>query len=293
MGILEEMRDLLISIDSKMPSNGPIPPDKKWPNEPKGFVTLTDWDMTASPNGLYSDEPIPGAPDGWKINYNTPPGTIFGPNMGPEFNGTPAGWLVSSDEQNAPCSPTKCYDFVYPKGMRLGTAPATVYTAETWYHEELYIAYWSRISDPFDYSTNGQKMVFVFNGNSNGQIFTHINPADKTVCVMPEYPDPPPIGPAYHTRTPNCKPEDLRLFTPGVWHLLEWHMKMPKTNDPANCILKWWMDGVLQGDYNDVWNSESFSELKISPTFGGNGNVYKTEEDHWIVDHFYVSVPKQ
>ena len=44
-------------------------------------------------------------------------------------------------------------------------------------------------------------------------------------------------------------------------------------------IIRWWMDGVLVGDYTNVKfpNDNGFVEYQISPTWGGNTGDVKTE----------------
>jgi hypothetical protein len=179
--------------------------------------------------------------------------------------------------------------------MRLGTAPSTVYkawsAAQNWGYREIYCAWWGKLSDPYDFDNVGQKMTFLFNGGGGvgGQAFMSIG-TDMRTYVMPEYPDPPPIGPAYHIRTVNQP--DVVLYTPGVWHLSEWYLKLPVTNDPANSLLRWWLDGKLQGEYNDVWNAYPMDMFQFSPTFGGNGEFFKQWDDHWYANGCYISIPK-
>ena len=44
-------------------------------------------------------------------------------------------------------------------------------------------------------------------------------------------------------------------------------------------IIRWWMDGVLVGNYTNVKfpNDNGFVEYQISPTWGGNTGDIKTE----------------
>lgn len=283
MGILEQMRDLLINIDKnvqKIADEFPDPPpNKEWPNEPKNFVQIADWNFSESPNGLYGDDPI--GDTGWKIVNNVPPGTIWPPGNEP-FTGTPRGYCLGIEVNDAPYSPKKVYDFVYPEGMRLGTAPSTVYKMFAGVRE-IYCAWWSRLSDPYDFSTNGQKMTYIWNENKRSYIT--IAPDQRTM-VHPEYPG----GDGYN-HWPNCPESDIRLFTPGKWHLTECHLKLPEASAEGS-ILRWWLDGVLQGDYSDIWSPKPIDMFQVCPVFGGNGDVYKTQEDHWLADHVYISVPK-
>jgi hypothetical protein len=55
-------------------------------------------------------------------------------------------------------------------------------------------------------------------------------------------------------------------------------------------IVRWWVDGVLQGDGRNVsWlNGTGFAALHIDPIWGGTGDA-KLKNDFFMYDHVYVS----
>src|SRR5256885_9755192 len=61
-----------------------------------------DWSSDVCSSDLI-DVPIPGAPAGWNIVQELPPG--------------PQGSAVLAVDANAPSSPVSVYDFIYPQGM--------------------------------------------------------------------------------------------------------------------------------------------------------------------------------
>jgi hypothetical protein len=198
---------------------------------------------------------------GWKVVYEKPSGWTY-------------GFAERVADTAAPASPSNLYDFVYPQGMVEGNAPATVYFTNL-NATELYAGFWWKPSSPFDYGPNGNKIAFMFNGGggAGGQQFLHLQ-NDGRLHVLPEYPGD------NRWRTPNVNPTVVTL---GQWHRVEWY------SNRVTGTLKWWLDGVLQGSYTDVFNSYSFDMFQFSPTWGGNSGARKRQTDHYWFDHVHLS----
>ena len=84
----------------------------------------------------------------------------------------------------------------------------------------------------------------------------------------------------FRWRRPNVNATPVTL---GQWHRIEWYASKHGT-------LKWWLDGVLQGDHSDVRNSFNFDMFQFSPTWGGNSGARKRETDRYWFDHVHLSV---
>jgi hypothetical protein len=229
-----------------------------WPNEPAGLTLRTDWglDQVVPTSG---DVGIPGSP-GWRVVANA-------------AVGSPQGWATLASDASAPFSPASVYDFVYPAGMVEGDAPATVYYAGLG-ATELYAGFWWKPSAPFDYGPDGNKVAFMFNGGggAGGQQFMILK-SDQRLSVLPEIPGD------FRWRTPNVNSTAVTL---GQWHRVEWYATKAG-------VLKWWLDGVLQGSYTDAPNSVNFDMFQFSPTWGGNIGAIKHETDHYWFDHVPLS----
>ena len=183
------------------------------------------------------------------------------------------GSAVLAADASAPLSPTSVYDFIYPQGMVEGNAPATIYYNMN--AAEVYAGFWWKPSSPFDLGPNGNKIAFLFNGGGGGggQQFLILSP-DGRLHVLPEYPGD------YRWRDPNVNATTVTL---GVWHRIEWYSQL------SSGTMKWWLDGVLQGSYTDVKNSNNFDIFEFSPTWGGNVGAQKHETDHYWYDHVHIS----
>jgi hypothetical protein len=241
------------------PGGGFLPPSGPWPNEPAGFSVVTDWGMD-EPLPAPDDVPIVGSPD-WNIIADSAQAALG------------QAIVQLSTDPGAPFSPPNVYDFIYPKGMVEGNAPATVYRLLT--ADAVYAGMWWKPSSPFDMGPNGNKIAFLFNGGgaSGGQQFIILTPGG-VLSVLPEYPGD------YRWRTPNVTATPVRL---GAWHKLEWFA------DRQSGALRWWLDGILQGSYNDAPNPVPFNMFQLSPTWGGNSGAVKRETDHYWFDHVHVS----
>ena len=167
------------------------------------------------------------------------------------------------------------YDFVYPQGMVEGNAPATVYFAGL-NNSEVYVGFYWKASSPFDTGPDGNKIAFIFNGggSAGGQQFLILKP-DGMLHVLPEYPG------VYKWRDPNVNATTVTL---GVWHKVEWYTNV------STGVMKFWLDGVLQGSYTDVVNPVKFDMFQFSPTWGGNIGAIKKETDHYWFDQVHLAV---
>lgn len=230
-------------------------------HEPVGMTKVSEWDFSGVPGyGPDVDYPIPGS-NGWRIIYNVAPETRVG------------GWVVQESDATAPKSPNSVYNFVYPQGMVQGTAPSTLYKYVD--GREMYVAFWWKPSEPFFESGAGNKIAFMFNGGgSTGQSYIILRHGVVDVSTYNG------LG---NTRNhpPNVNATPIVL---GQWHRIEWY------HNVDTGLLQWWVDGVMQGEYTDVFNAKSFDMFQFSPTFGGCCTEQKPWTDHYWFDHVYLSV---
>ena len=250
----ESLVALLVSCTTACSSPAtPSGTQARWPNEPSDLRLVADWGFDQAPP-TSGDVLIPQA-SGWSVVHGVPPGP---------------GSLSLVSDPTAPTSPPGVYDMTYPEGMVEGTAPATVYYPRTESGmlgrlpflssrdgldtREIYVGFWWKASAPFDTGPNGNKIAFIFNGGGDrgGQQFLILMP-DGRLHVLPEYPGD------FRWRRPNVNATAVTL---GAWHRIEWYSNL------ATGSLMWWLDGVLQGRHADVWNSNPFDMVKLSPDLG-------------------------
>src|SRR4029077_2121205 len=75
----------------------------------------------------------------------------------------------------------------------------------------------------------------------------------------------------------------------GQWHRIELLVGQSTSPSSRDGIVRWWMDGVLIGDYTAVnFPTGNWIQAEISPTWGGGSNS-KTEQDYYWFDHLRMS----
>src|SRR2546422_834882 len=74
----------------------------------------------------------------------------------------------------------------------------------------------------------------------------------------------------------------MRCHSPRAMTVLVMHVRY-STRDQADGILKWWVDGVLNGVYADLKMTQDggFDHVSFSPTFGGNERDRKRQTDYY------------
>jgi hypothetical protein len=82
-------------------------------------------------------------------------------------------------------------------------------------------------------------------------------------------------------------------LTAGTWHQFETYMKL-NTIGQSNGIWKWWLDGVLIGDYENMQfinstKSSGFWGRSMNLVWGGQGGTPKTRTDYIWFNRMYMS----
>ena len=225
-----------------------------WPNEPAGFVTLTDQYWTA----------LTGV--GWNRRESAEDRIVRDPT--------------------APSVPATALEYLFPKGFPGGAAPATHYY-ELGNRREIFVGMQVKVSSPWQGHSSGvNKIQFVYVQNSDVAMVMHGPPRGPyELRVLPQWRE---HGGAW--LTPNAgAPTPVSL---GTWHRLEWHLKYESRYGAADGIVRWWLDGALVGNYTNVRypDDPGFVEYQISPTWGGLDDV-KNETDYYRFNRSYISAP--
>jgi hypothetical protein len=222
-----------------------------WPNEPAGFVTITDnpWNVTVG--------------SGW--------------------NRRSGGTDSISVDATAPLSPLNVLQYIYPVGLVDGVAPATQYYPVS--TKEVFVGMWWKPSNPWqgDASNVNKIQFFQVQNSSIYMAMYGSNGGTYQLRVDAQWPEQ---GTAW--LVPNVGSGNVVL---GQWHRLEWYLKYESSYGAGDGIVRWWMDGVLVGNYTNVRfpNDNGFVEYQISPTWGGNTGDVKREQDYYWFDHSHLS----
>lgn len=226
---------------------------RAWPNEPSGFVPVADepWNVAS--------------PGNWLLHWGTATVAI---------------------DSTAPLSPPNVLQIVYPPGFTGGVAPGTL-EREIPPSGGIYTGMWWKVNEGWQgHPSNVNKIQFLFADQDAGDIYlafygTPGGPYE--LRVVPQFPG---------AQTPDRKPNRASAHvTLGAWHRIEWLVLYPGPLSIRSGVVRWWLDGVLIGEYTDVrFPDRPLVTYKISPTWGGVGGT-KRNADRYLFDHVYLSAP--
>jgi hypothetical protein len=186
------------------------------------------------------------------------------------------GYVTRVSDSTAPASPPQVVQFAYPTGMRDGGAPGTIYW-DSLNSVAVYIGWWWKPSKPWQTDRSGtNKIAFLFIGGKTMFISMHNYGGHYALQVEDEYGNPVNYD-------PNVA---LTPVTLGEWHRIEWYV-----DADSGGMMRWWLDGLLQGTYASMHFPGNFTMFQFSPTWGGNEGDVKNETDYYWYDHVHLSVP--
>lgn len=226
-----------------------------WANAPSSYPTATE-------NPFNALDAL-----NWRTSWNT------------------SGLLTAGTDQSAVVSPSGVLQFSYPIGFVGSKAPAMEYfdfpTSVTHFYSGIS---WKANANWQGNSSNVNKLEFVYLNGGAGDVF---------LCAYGQPGGPYEITAALEIPTTDSR--DLLVpnvahvpFMMGGWHQIEWQVVQNTTTNPANGILRWWVDGTLVGEYTDInFPAQPMEEFQISPTWGGGPDV-KTQNDFFWFDHAIV-----
>jgi hypothetical protein len=239
-----------------------------WANEPAGFVSIgIDYDFSDT---IAHVTPSPFGTSNWYGNAGS-------------------GLIDRVSDLTAPQSPSYVMQWFYPTGFAAGSSPGTVFNnVFSGPVSDYFVGYWFKYSDPFDYHPINTKQWYPY--NSVADYFVVALPTGKMEIRVqsPDYSNGlPSTGGNYNLRGNVSDP----TITLGVWHRFEHYFKRSSNGTTPDGIIRWWIDGVLCGNYTNVlWPTVTWEEWRFSPTWGGDGGTVAFDS-YWWVDHVRLSVP--
>lgn len=237
-----------------------VPPDSLWPHQPAAYM-------------LVSDEPFNTlGGDGWIVAQRR---TING-----------SGVELANDS-TAPASPESVLRFTYGVGFPAGYEPGLAFYDLTTPAKGAFFGFWWKPSNPWQNNTDSGINKIAF-------LLTSQNAIHGGIVIMMFS-----TGGPYTIQAVTEFPNDTRRLSPnvvatpvvlGAWHKIEWYVQFSSDSATANGVTAWWLDGVLQGQYQDLRmpNDPGFREYQLAPTWGGVVGT-KTEMDFFCYDHALIS----
>jgi len=257
------------------------PATSPWPNEPSGFVPFSDqpWDRIVRPEAsgrlgrlavraralLFS---VPARDNDWRYLRRSS-------SKDDEIVIDPA----------APSSPPDILRIVFTPDMQRDHEPS-VHWIGLPRPTEIYTGWWMKLSANWTCSPAGcGKITFLFPDHANGVGVTYSNLAGVNgshyVNVATTWPST-----GYKFWDPNVTKTPV---DDDQWYRVEWYVKWESSPGSGDGIIRWWVNGVLNGDYRNVPFPaiRGFVEFQHAPT----RQDPPPAEQYMYVDHTYISTP--
>lgn len=184
-------------------------------------------------------------------------------------------------DSTAPVSSTfQVVQWEYETSLNAGNSPGAIYSEEVGHTVDAYfVGFHFKFSDPYSNHANGTSMWWPFQDSAS---YVIVFSEDSTIGVQVTVPD------STYNLEGNIANPTLAL---GVWHQFEHYFQPASSPTADDGIIRWWIDGVLCGDYTDIaWPgpSQDWDEWRYYPIWGGTGGHPAFTSYQWV-DRIYVS----
>jgi hypothetical protein len=187
-------------------------------------------------------------------------------------------------DTTAPRSPPDVLRIIFPPDMS-GDSQPSVHWISLPRSREVYTGWWMKFSPNWTASpAGGGKLTFLHAApDGQGQVYSGIFGA---------------IAPHHISVNTEWAPYGQKIWAPNVattpiyydrWYAVDWYVKWESFPGAGNGILRWWVNGVLNGNHSNVIfpaNGTGFQQFEFAPT---RQDPPRTEQ-YLYVDHTYVSV---
>jgi len=228
-----------------------------WPNDPPAFRTISDqqWDLL---NG-----------NGWNFLRRT---------------GSKDPDIVA--DATAPFSAVNALRMIFTTDMQRDSEPSVHWIGLS-RPREVYSGWWMKVSANWTCSPAGcGKITFLFPDWNNGAGVTYSNLANAGnnqhyVNIATTWPST-----GYKFWEPNVT---KTIVNKNEWFRVEWYVKWESSPGAGDGIIRWWVNGVLNGDYRNVPFPAiaGFLEFQHAPTLQNVPSV----EQYMYIDHTRVRTP--
>jgi hypothetical protein len=187
-------------------------------------------------------------------------------------------------DQKAPFSPPNVLQIVFTPDMQKDHEPS-VHWIGLPRAREVYTEWWIKLSANWSSSPAGAgKMTFLHAWpDGEGQVYTALfgSDAPHRVSANTEWlPYGQKVWDPNSTTTP--------IFY-DRWYRIEWYVKWASSPGRPDGVLRWWVDGTLNGDYASVEfpkGALGFQQFEFAPTLQNPPRATQ----HMYIDHTSVSV---
>ncbi|HKG93150.1 MAG TPA: Ig-like domain-containing protein [Gemmatimonadaceae bacterium] len=251
-----ETRTGTAAVTITAPPPPPAPGTTAFANEPAGLTLLTDnrWDALGTGGWQHADRDSRSQ--------------------------------ITADA-TAPASPSNVLEMLYPQGYTGGGEPAIEEYDLGSGQQEVFFGAWVKFSPNWQGHTSGiNKIANVMTNAGFGRTWIVLRAVGEQDTNGNLRDGPFFVDVAYcgqYGGYPGAN-RSLTPFTTGVWHKIEWQVRTG-----TGGLVRWWVDGVLTGEYTNLnCMGSRLDWVEIAPTFGGTGDT-KQQNDYIRYDHVRIS----
>lgn len=206
---------------------------------------------------------------------------------------TANGWqyLRRTSSRNADIVTDATAPFSPPDVLRIIFTPSMSPDSEPGVHwislpepREVYTRWWMKLSANWTPSAAGAgKITFLHaSPDGQGQVYTGLfgSRAPHRLMVNTEW---GPYG--QKIWAPNVKTTQMSY---GIWYEVDWYVKWESRPGAGDGVMRWWVDGALDGDYTNVSfpaGGVGFQQFEFAPTLQSPPRA----EQYMYIDHTYLS----
>ena len=200
---------------------------------------------------------------------------------------------------SAPLSPSNVFKSAISAGASTGGSQLNYVTAQT--YREMYVGLKWRTNPEFFGRQVANKMFFMRGPASNGFFGLMGGPGGGNAAGSPFF-----LFFGHNSGNVNnehtcgggaggftCFPNagSGRTVPTGNWFTIEAYMKSSTTNTSRDGIVRWWVNGVLAGNYTNMnLSSLGLNEWVWSETWDGTVNPPPAQEWAHFIDHLTIAV---
>jgi hypothetical protein len=164
-------------------------------------------------------------------------------------------------DDTAPFSPPDVLQIVFTPDMVRDHEPSVHWVALPQVRE-LKATWWMKLSPNWSTSpAGGGKISFAWAPDGEGQVYSNIggSSAPHRININTEW---APYGQNFWEPNVTATP-----ITYGQWYRVEWYMKWESRPGARDGIIRWWVNGRVNGDYRNVrYPACCFQQFEFAPT---------------------------
>jgi hypothetical protein len=262
------------------PTQTQLGPSEQWPNEPAGLLRYNDqaWDRLTRPRAPVVER-VAGVLDRIRAAVLRPPERD---PWGHRRRASSKDDEIVTDA-TAPFSPPEELRIVFTPDMGNDHEPS-VHWISLPAVREVYTGWWMKLSSNWTPSpAGGGKITFLWPPEGQGVVYSNLGgssaPHRINIATTWDF-----YG--YKFWEPNVTATPIYY---DRWYRIEWYMKWTSSPGATDGIMRWWVNGLLNGDYRTVsYPSGAFVQFEFAPTLQNPPPA----EQYMYIDHTYISIPR-